>query len=91
MLVSTTDAMPGKTITRVIGLVRGNTVRTRFIMKDMLAGLKNMIGGEISEYTQMLDDAREEALGRMIKDAEAQAITDGAAEMLAYGTAVVVE
>jgi len=104
MLVTTTHEIAGMRIVRTIGLVRGNTIRARHVGRDFMAGLKNMIGGEISEYTKMIAECREEALDRMI----AQAVENGAnavvgvrfatsemmehaAELLAYGTAVVVE
>ncbi len=104
MMVTTTHDIAGKRIVRTIGLVRGNTIRARHVGQDFMAGLKNMIGGEISEYTKMIAECREEALDRMIS----QAIENGAnavvgvrfatsemmehaAELLAYGTAVVVE
>lgn len=101
MIVTTTDYIPGYEIEEVLGIVFGNTVRAKHIGKDILAGLKNIIGGEIEEYTEMLREARVEALNRMIKEAEklgADAVinirfataqtTAGAAELLAYGTAV---
>jgi len=104
MLITTTHEIAGKRIVRTVGLVRGNTIRARHVGRDFMAGLKNMIGGEISEYTKMIAECREEALDRMI----AQAVENGAnavvgvrfatsemmehaAELLAYGTAVVVE
>ena len=104
MLVTTTHDIAGKRIVKTIGLVRGNTIRARHVGRDFMAGLKNMIGGEISEYTKMIAECREEALDRMI----AQAVENGAnavvgvrfatselmehaAELLAYGTAVVIE
>ena len=104
MMVTTTHDIAGKRIVRTIGLVRGNTIRARHVGRDFMAGLKNMIGGEISEYTKMIAECREEALDRMI----AQAVENGAnavvgvrfatsemmehaAELLAYGTAVVLE
>jgi len=85
----------------VLGLVKGNTVRAKWFGKDLVAGLRNLVGGELKEYTEMLTEAREEALNRMILDAEAldadavvnvrfmtSQITQRAAELLAYGTAV---
>ncbi len=100
-MVSTTFDIPGRKITEILGIVTGNTVRAKHIGKDILAGLKNIVGGELQEYTEMLSDARKEALNRMIKEAEklgadavvgvrfttSQTMT-GAAELLAYGTAV---
>ncbi|MCH4890563.1 heavy metal-binding domain-containing protein [Acidaminobacter sp. JC074] len=104
MLLVNTNEIPGKEIKEVIGLVRGSTIQSKHIGKDFMAGLKTIVGGEISEYTEMLENARQVALGRMIKDAENQgadaivnirfatsAIMQGAAELLVYGTAVKVE
>ncbi|NLH42793.1 MAG: YbjQ family protein [Planctomycetes bacterium] len=104
MLLSTTDTITGKTIVKHLGLVRGNTIRARHIGKDILAGLRNLVGGEVCEYTKLLGEAREQALDRMIEEARnlgANAIVGlrfstsevaaHAAEILAYGTAVVVE
>ena len=101
MLIIQTETIAGKEITESIGLVRGSTVRARNIGRDIFAGLKNIVGGEISEYTKLLADSREEALTRMIKDAEklnadavvnvrfmTSAVMQGASEILAYGTAV---
>ncbi len=104
MIFVTTETLPDKKIIKTLGTVRGSTVRARNIGRDIFAGLKNIIGGEISEYTQLLADAREQALQRMLQDAEklgANAVVNvrfttsqvmqGAAEMLAYGTAVKTE
>ncbi len=101
MIYVTTATVPGKEIAETLGTVRGSTVRARNIGRDIFAGLKNIVGGEISEYTKLLADAREQAIKRMIDDAQrlgADAIVNvrfttsqvmqGAAEMLAYGTAV---
>jgi len=101
MLISNTQTIDGRTITTSLGLVRGSTVRARNFGRDIFAGFKNLIGGEISEYTKLLADSREQALQRMIKDAEqlgadaivnvrftTSAVMQGAAEILAYGTAV---
>ena len=101
MIFVTTETLPDKKIIKTLGTVRGSTVRARNIGRDIFAGLKNIVGGEISEYTQLLADAREQALQRMLQDAEklgANAVVNvrfttsqvmqGAAEMLAYGTAV---
>ena len=98
---TTQDEFAEYTITETIGLVRGNTIRARHIGKDILAGLRHMIGGEVSEYTKMLAEAREQAIDRMVeaaRDAGADGIVcvrlttstvmQGAAEILAYGTAV---
>ena len=97
----TTETVSGKQIVETLGTVRGSTVRARNIGRDIFAGLKNIVGGEISEYTKLLADSREQAIKRMIDDAEKQGadavvnvrfttsqVMQGAAEMLAYGTAV---
>jgi uncharacterized protein YbjQ (UPF0145 family) len=104
MLITTTPEIAGKRIVKTIGLVRGNTIRARHVGKDLMAGIKNLIGGEISEYTKMIAESREEALDRMMAQAAengANAVVgvrfatsemmEHAAELLAYGTAVVVE
>ena len=101
MRLSTTHEIPGHTIREALGIARGSTVRARNLGRDIFAGLKNIVGGEISEYTQLLADAREDALERMVKDAKklgadavinvrftTSAVMQGAAEILAYGTAV---
>lgn len=101
MIVTTTEFVPGYEIEEVLGVVFGNTVRAKHIGKDILAGLKNIVGGEIEEYTEMLRDARTEALNRMVNEAKklgADAVVNvrfttsqtmaGAAELPAYGTAV---
>lgn len=99
--VTTTDEVPGRKITKILGLVKGNTVRARNIGRDIGATFKNIVGGEIISYTEMLTQAREEAQNRMINEAinlgadavvgvrfMTSAITAGAAEILAFGTAV---
>lgn len=104
MIVTTSDAIEGKRIKLVIGLVKGNTVRARFFVKDIIAAIRNMVGGEITEYTQLLAQAREQAIDRMIEDAEKKganavvamrfttaSVMAAAAEILAYGTAVEIE
>ena len=104
MIIVTTDDIPGKKIIKVIGLVRGNTIRARHIGKDIAAALKNIVGGEIQDYTKMMAESREQALDRLVEDAEqlgANAITgvrfattsmmQAAAELLVYGTAVIIE
>lgn len=104
MVVSTADAIPGKRITKVIGLTKGNSVRARNIGRDVVASLRNIVGGEVPEYTKLLAEAREQAIDRMIADAGQRGanaivgmrfttaqIMERAAELLAYGTAVVVE
>jgi len=101
MIVITTEQIEGKRITETLGLVRGSTIRARNVGRDILASLRNIVGGEIKDYTVMLAQAREEAIQRMIEQAEkmgANAIVgarfvtsmvmSGAAEMVAYGTAV---
>ena len=101
MLLTTSDEIPGKKIVKTLGLVRGNTIRARWFGRDIMATFKQIIGGEIKSYTQMLNTARDEATQRMIKDAKklkADAVVcvryitaevmQGAAEILAYGTAV---
>ncbi|MFH1445066.1 MAG: YbjQ family protein [Nanoarchaeota archaeon] len=104
MLVATTETVEGKKITENLGLVKGNTVRAKHIGKDIVAGFRNIVGGEIKEYTEMIIEAREDALKRMIEDAKKKGadaivgtrfttsmITSGAAELLVYGTAVKVK
>lgn len=104
MIVATTDELEGMTITAVKGLVQGNTIRARNVGRDIMAGLRNIVGGEITEYTRLMTESRAEATERMVAEAEhlgANAIVGvrfttsmviaGAAELLAYGTAVVVE
>ena len=101
MIITTTDEIPGATIVETLGLVRGSTVRARHIGRDILAGLRNVVGGEVGEYTKLLAEAREQSLQRMIESAEAMggnaivgarfitsAVAQGAAEIVAYGTAV---
>lgn len=104
MLVVTTDSIPGKEIIEVKGLVKGSTVRSKHIGKDIGASLKNIVGGELNGYNEMLIEARQIALGRMVEDAQnlesnavvgvrlmSSAVMAGAAEMVAYDTAVVVK
>lgn len=101
MIVVTTPDLPGARIDRVLGLVRGNTIRARHLGRDIVAALRNVAGGEVTEYTKMLAEAREQAIDRMVEEAQvlgADAIVGvrfqtsmvmkGAAEMLCYGTAV---
>lgn len=101
MILVTSDEVPGREIETVFGLVRGNTVRARHLGRDILAGLKNMVGGEIDDYTKLLAESREQALDRMAAEAQARGadaivglrfatseIASGASEFLAYGTAV---
>jgi uncharacterized protein YbjQ (UPF0145 family) len=102
MLMTTIGEVPGREILRVLGLVRGASVRARDLRQDLMAGIKNVVGGEVSEYTKLIAEAREEALDRMCAQAEANGanavvgvrfasseVMEGAAELLAYGTAVV--
>ena len=104
MILVTTHEIAGKRIVRTLGLVRGNTIRARHFGKDVMAVLRNMAGGEIHEYTKMLAEAREQAIDRLVEDAEAlganavigmrfqtSMIQTGTAEMLCYGTGVIVE
>lgn len=101
MKTATTETIAGHEIIEVLGVVRGSTVRARNVGRDIFAGLKNLVGGEIEEYTQLAADSREEACFRMVKDAErlgadavvgvrftTSMIMQGASEMLAFGTAV---
>lgn len=101
MIITTTEQIPNKEIGEILGLVRGGTVRARHIGRDFFAGFKNIVGGEISEYTKLQAESREEAIFRMIEDAKklgadaiigmrlnTSMITQGASEILAYGTAV---
>jgi len=104
ILMTTVDVPPGKRVVRVVGVVRGNSVRARHLGRDIVAGFKNLIGGEIREYTKLLAEAREQAMDRMADQAAEQGangvvgmrlttsvVMGGAAEMLAYGTGVVLE
>ena len=104
MIVVTTDGIPGKRVVRTLGLVKGNTIRARHMGKDILAGLKGIVGGEIVEYTKMVAESREQSLDRLLEEAEAlganavvglrfttASMMQGAAELLAYGTALIVE
>ncbi len=70
MIIINTDQVPGKSISETLGIARGSTVRARHLGRDIFAGLKNLVGGEISEYTRLLADAREEAMNRMVLDAD---------------------
>ena len=101
MRISNIDYLPGEEIAECLGIVRGSTVRARNFANDFFAGLKNIVGGEISDYTKLMADAREQALSRMIKDAQSlnadavinvrfttSQLMQGAAEIMAYGTAV---
>jgi len=101
MIVVTTESVEGKRIVKTLGLARGNTIRARHIGHDVMAGLRNLVGGEITDYTKMLAESREQALQRMVQDAESMGanavvgtrfvtsmVMSGASELLAYGTAV---
>ena len=104
MLIVSTDSIHDRNITEVKGMVRGSTVRARNIGRDITAGFRNLVGGELPEYTNLLDESRALAVSRMTEQAEemganaivgarftTSAITQGASEILAFGTAVVVE
>jgi len=104
MIVTNTENVPGKKVVKIIGVVKGNTVRARHIGRDILALFKNIVGGEIEEYTKLIAEAREQSLDRMTAEAEALGanavvnvrfttsyIMQNASEILAYGTAVIVE
>ena len=104
MELSTTDRIEGKKIVKQLGLVKGNTIRARHVGRDIMAILRHIVGGEIKDYTKMMAESREQALDRMIEDAQKMGanaivkmsfstsmIMGGASEILAYGTAVVVE
>lgn len=104
MLVSNIEIIPGKRIGKHLGMVQGNTVRAKHAGRDIMASLKNIFGGELVGYTELLQEAREEATARMVEQAEAiganavinvrystSSVTAGAAELFAYGTAVILE
>ncbi len=104
ILVVNTETIPGMKITETMGVVSGSTVRAKHIGKDIFAGLKNIVGGELSQYTELLEESRQEAVGRMVADAMSRgataivnvrfatsAISANAAELFAYGTAVKAE
>lgn len=101
IITSTTSEIPGKKVAKILGIVKGNTIRARHVGRDVMAGLKTLVGGEIKSYTEMTAKAREEAFNRMVNDAvelgadavinirfATSVVMQGAAEMLAYGTAV---
>ncbi len=101
MILSNTESIPGREIVEFYGVVTGNTVRAKHVGRDIMAGLKNIVGGELAGYTELLADSREEATQRMVKQAESMganavvnvryatsSISQGAAELFAYGTAV---
>ena len=104
MIITTSAQIEGKAITKTIGLVKGSTIRARHLGKDIMAGFRGMVGGEITEYTKMMAEAREQAIKRMVEDAEKQGanaivsmrfttsmVMQNASEILAYGTGVVLE
>lgn len=104
MLLSNLEVVPGQTVRRHLGLVQGSTVRAKHAGRDILAGVKNIFGGELRAYTELLQESRDEALARMVAEAEAiganavlnirfstSSVAAGAAEIFAYGTAVVLE
>jgi uncharacterized protein YbjQ (UPF0145 family) len=104
VILSNTETVPGKTITRFFGVVSGSTVRAKHIGKDILAGFKNIVGGELRAYTELLTEARADAIERMVAEAASlganavvnvrfstSSVAQGAAELFAYGTAVEVE
>lgn len=101
MIVCTTENVPGREVAEILGLVQGNTIRARHVGKDIMAGLRNIVGGEISEYTKLMGESREQALDRMIDQARmlgadaiicvrftTSMVMTQASEILAYGTAV---
>ncbi len=104
MILSNTETVPGKTIVEFYGVVSGNTVRAKHVGRDIMAGLKNIVGGELKGYTELLQESRQEAQGRMVEQARSMganavvnvrfatsSVAQGAAELFAYGTAVKVE
>lgn len=104
MILTTLEYVPGKNITKHLGLVQGSTVRSKHVGRDLMAGLKNIFGGELKGYTELLHEAREEAIERMQQQASAiganavlnirfstSSITQGASELYTYGTAVILE
>ncbi len=104
MILSNTETVPGKTIVEFYGVVNGNTVRAKHVGRDIMAGLKNIVGGELKGYTELLQESRQEATERMVEQARSvganaivnvrfatSSVAQGAAELFAYGTAVKVE
>ena len=104
MLIVITFEVPNKRIVETLGIVKGNTIRARHIGKDIMAGLRGVVGGELHEYTKLLAESREQAIDRMVEDAEAlganaivgmsfttSVMAQGSAELMAYGTAVIIE
>jgi uncharacterized protein YbjQ (UPF0145 family) len=104
MILSTADTIEGRKIVKVLGIVRGNSIRARHLGHDIAASLKNLVGGEIHDYTKLMAESREQAIDRMIEAAQSMgangivavrlttsSVMQGAAELLAYGTAVIIE
>jgi uncharacterized protein YbjQ (UPF0145 family) len=104
MIISNTESIPGRRIVEFYGVVTGNTVRAKHVGREIMAGLKNIVGGELKGYTELLQDSRKEATDRMVEQAQSMganavvnirfatsSISQGAAELFAYGTAVKVE
>jgi uncharacterized protein YbjQ (UPF0145 family) len=104
MIVVTLEQVPGKRVARVLGLVRGNTIRARHVGRDILAGIRNLAGGEVREYTKLMAESREQAIDRMVDEAQrlganavigarftTSMVMSTAAEILCFGTAVVLE
>ena len=104
MIVINTESVPGKEVVKILGLVQGNTIRAKHVGRDIAAGFKNLVGGELKGYTELLTEARRQAIERMMAQAQelganavvnvrftTSAVTQGAAELYAYGTAVVAE
>ena len=104
MILATTNHVPGKRVVKVLGMVRGNTIRTRHVGRDIMAAFRGLVGGEVSEYTKLFGESREQAIDRLVEDAESlganavvglrfstSMVMASAAELLAYGTAVILE
>ncbi|OEF97036.1 YbjQ family protein [Desulfuribacillus alkaliarsenatis] len=104
MILVNTETVPGKKIVETVGYVKGSTIQARHIGQDVLASFRNIVGGEVKEYTDLMNEARKKAVGRMVKEANARGanaivnirfmtaqIAQGAAEILVYGTAVIVK
>lgn len=104
IIITNLESVPGRTITQHLGLVQGNTVRAKHVGRDIMAGLKNIVGGELRGYTELLTDARDESMQRMIAEAKSMganavinvrfstsSITAGASELYVYGTAVIID
>lgn len=104
MIFTTTETVPGKQIKAVVGIVTGNVVQSKHVGRDIMAGLKSIVGGELAGYTEMMSEARDTAIERLVSEATnlnadaivgirftTSAVTDGASEIMAYGTAVTLE